>query len=324
MAASGVRWLVLVHAIPPKPNYLRVKTGRRLQKLGAVAIKNSVYALPCSEDAREDFAWVAKQIVREGGDASVMEGSFVEGLSDGEVKELVIAARDADYREVSRTLKALGTRARPLDDAKRAAFKAQLDRYRKRVEEISRIDFFGASGREAVEGLLKALEDKLRVADEPKRSNLQPRPTPRAATWVTRTGIHVDRMASAWLIRRFIDPKARFRFVSAREYVRRRGELRFDMFEGEFTHEGDACSFEVLLRRFQLEGDPALQQISQLVHDVDLKDHKFGRPDTPGFERLIAAIATAHRQDATRLERASAVLDDLYFYFGRGRRVNAT
>jgi hypothetical protein len=133
---------------------------------------------------------------------------------------------------------------------------------------------------------------------------------------VTRKGIYVDRMASGWLIQRFIDSKARFKFVAAKGYLPEPGDLRFDMFEAEFTHEGDLCTFEVLLSRFSLQ-DPALRPLAEIVHDIDLKDSKFGRPDTVGFERVVAGIAMAHSEDEARLERACSVLDDLYEYFKR-------
>ena len=141
----------------------------------------------------------------------------------------------------------------------------------------------------------------------------------RGRTWVTRTGIHVDRMACGWLIRRFIDPKARFGFVAAKGYAPRKGELRFDMFEGEFTHEGDLCSFETILARFSID-DPALRAIAEIVHDIDLKDAKFRREEAAGIDRLIAGIAMAHKGDVARLERASAAFDDLYEYFRRRGR----
>ena len=129
-------------------------------------------------------------------------------------------------------------------------------------------------------------------------------------TWVTRKGIYVDRMASAWLIRRFIDPDARFKFVPPKGYKPLPGELRFDMFEAEFTHEGDRCTLEVLIQRVGLN-DPALIPIAEIVHDIDLKDSKFGRQDTIGIERLIAGIAMTHKDDENRLARGTAVFDDL-------------
>jgi hypothetical protein len=141
-------------------------------------------------------------------------------------------------------------------------------------------------------------------------------------TWVTRNGIHVDRMASGWLIQRFIDKDAKFKFVPAKGHRHEPGELRFDMFEAEFTHEGDNCTFEVLLSRFSID-DPGLRPIAEIVHDIDLKDNKFGREDALGFERLVTGIAIAHKDDDVRLARASAVLDDLDEYFKRHREVGA-
>jgi hypothetical protein len=125
-------------------------------------------------------------------------------------------------------------------------------------------------------------------------------------------------MASAWLIRCFIDPEARFKFVPAKGYKPEAGELRFDMFEAEFTHDGDRCTFEVLIGRLGLK-DPALRPIAEIVHDIDLKDSKFAREETAGIDRLIVGIAMAHKDDETRLTRASAVFDDLYEYFRRKR-----
>ncbi len=133
----------------------------------------------------------------------------------------------------------------------------------------------------------------------------------RGRTWVTRTGIKMDRMASAWLIRKLIDPEARFKFVPAKGYQPERGELRFDMFEAEFTHEGELCTFEVLVQRFGLT-DPALRAIAEIVHDIDLKDAKYGREEAPGIGQLVAGIAAAHADDEARLARGSALFDDLY------------
>src|SRR5205823_5084055 len=236
-------WLLLIHQIPPKPNYFRVKIWRRLQRLGAVAIKNSVYALPSNEQAQEDLNWVLREIVEGGGDASLIEARLVEGLNDEQVKEMFRAARDADYqaiandaRELSRRLPRKGEIA----DEKRGELEGALARLQKRVGEVAAIDFFHARSRESVDGLLKETEERLaappeKTADGPTRALEKPR----GATWVTRTGIHVDRMASAWLIQRFIDPQARFKFVTAREYGHQPNELRFDMFDGEFTHQGE-------------------------------------------------------------------------------------
>ena len=136
--------------------------------------------------------------------------------------------------------------------------------------------------------------------------------------WVTRQGVYVDRIASAWLIRRFIDPDARFRFVRAKGHIPQDGELRFDMFEAEFTHEGDRCTFEVLLARLDLN-DKALTAIAEIVHDIDLKDAKFGREETGGIAHLITGLCQSSKDDAQRLARGAAVFDDLYEYFRKRR-----
>jgi hypothetical protein len=318
------RWLLLIHQIPPKPNYFRVKIGRRLQRLGSVAIKNSVYALPKSEQSQEDFEWVVREIVEGGGEGSVCEARFVEGLSDAEVEGLFNSAREADYLELAgeaRRLRSQSPRGKKGDDS-RDELESAIARLRKRLEEIERIDFFAATGRETVEALLVDLEEKLKtpVVAEPEKheGQLAAIENVQGRVWVTRKGIHVDRMASAWLIRRFIDKDARFKFVPGKGYRPDRGELRFDMFEAEFTHEGDRCTFEVLLQKFGLT-DPALKQIAEIVHDIDLKDEKFGREDAFGVDRLIAGIAMSHPEDEKRLAEGSAVFNSLYEYFKRKR-----
>jgi len=317
---GGLRWLVLIHQIPPQPSYLRVKVGRRLQALGAVAVKNSVYVLPLGEGALEDFQWVRREIVAGGGDASVCEARFVEGLSDASVEELFAAARGADYEALAREARALQASAVPKGRRKATPpekVAAGLGRLRKRVEEVAAIDFFGAPGRDTVEALLSGIEGLL----QPPRSEgaaAGPRPPEaRGRTWVTRAGVRVDRIASAWLIRRFIDPEARFRFVAGAEEAAP-GELRFDMFEAEFTHEGEDCTFEVLLRRFALQ-DRALVRLGEIVHDVDLKDGRFGHPETAGFDHLVAGLALRHADDEARLRDGGALLDALYEYFRKAR-----
>lgn len=316
-----------MHQLPPRPVGLRVKVWRRLQQQGAIAIKNSVYALPLGDAALEDFQWLAREIIERGGEATVCAAELVEGLTDAQVQALFHAARDADYAEVARKARQLAAaRGRRASDE---AWPLKVNKLRKRLGEIIAIDFLGAPGREAAEGLVSRLEDTLsrELARSTDPIGVPETGLPRGAVWVTRQGIHVDRMASAWLIRRFIDPEARLRFVDPRTYEHQRGELRFDMFEAEFTHEGDLCTFEVLLGRFRV-ATPPLEALAEMVHDIDLKDAKFSRPETVGFERAVAGIALGHAEDETRLERASALLDDLHTAFerfaGSARRRRAT
>ena len=315
------RWILLIHSIPPRPNYLRVKIGRRLQKVGAVAVKNSVYALPRSEGAREDLEWIAHEIVSDGGEASLCESRFIGGLTDGAIEQQFRFARQRDYIEtikLARRLVDTLTQAEKKNGkvpAKRhAQAEVALSRLRRRLEEVVAIDYFAAPGRAELESLVATAEEKLRpprpadpraVPDVPQLRNL------RGRTWVTRKGIHVDRIASAWLIRRFIDTAAKLKYVEAKGYVPAAGELRFDMFDAEFTHEGNLCTFEVLLARLGTD-DAALRHIADMVHDIDLRDGKFAREETPGFTALITGICLQHREDDARLAAGTTLLDALY------------
>jgi len=237
------RWLLLIHQLPPKPDYVRVKVRRRLQRLGAAPLKSSVYVLPESDENLEDFQWLANEIMADGGEATIVSGSILSGVTDGELEALF--------------------------------------RLEPRVS--------GPSGSPSI---------------------------PRGTTWVTRQGVFIDRIASAWLIRRFIDPDAAFKFVPARGYKPKPGEVRFDMYTGEFTHAGDRCTFETLLAHFELDDD-ALRALGEIVHDIDCKDEKFGRDEAPGVLAVIQGIALATTDDAERIERGTLVLDGLYGQLSR-------
>lgn len=194
------------------------------------------------------------------------------------------------------------------------SFETDVARLEKRLAELSEIDFFGALQREAAAGLIRGLRAKLEppevAAAEARRERLQ------GKTWVTRTGVHVDRVASAWLIRRFIDADAAFKFVPAKGYVPNAGELRFDMYEAEFTHEGDRCTFETLCARFGID-EPGLEAIAEMVHDIDLKDHKYDRPETPGLASTLIGICLAEPADEGRLRRGFELFDALLLAFAR-------
>ncbi|HJP59385.1 MAG TPA: chromate resistance protein ChrB domain-containing protein [Gemmatimonadaceae bacterium] len=245
--ATRRRWLLFIHRLPPKPDYLRVKVARRLRKLGAVAVKKTVYALPASDEALEDFEWLRREVEAEGGGAVIAEAEFVSGISSDELASL-----------------------------------------------------FGL-GRAAVTGARK----------EPAAEHVKP-----GSVWVTREDVHVDRIASAWLIRRFIDKRARFKFVSAKGYRHKPGELRFDMYDGEYTHAGSDCTFQTLVRRFALR-DRALTAIGEVIHDLDYKDDRFNRPETAGTGAMIRAIVESTAVDSKRIERGTVLLEDLYAFFSR-------
>lgn len=319
VTSADQRWLLLIHQLPSKPAYFRVKIWRRLQGIGAVAVKSTVYALPANPETQEDFEWLLKEIVEGGGEAMVCEARLIDGLSDGQARALFDAARDEGYEEIAKEARALASRlAATSADEEGVDLGSQTKRLRKRLADIAAIDFFGATGRLTAESLVAEIERKL--AEDTDMTNATPETSAQTAAdlkghvWVTRKGIHVDRIACSWLIRRFIDPNAVIRFVPGKGYAPKPGELRFDMFEGEITHEGDRCSFEVLLTRAGLS-EPALQAISEIVHDIDLKDGKFGREETAGIASLISGVCSANAQDEERIAQGGAVFDNLYQYF---------
>ncbi len=305
-APAAPPWLLLIHHIPPKPDYLRVKARRRLQRFGAVALKNSVYVLPHTEEAVEDFQWLRRVILADGGEATLCAASFVEGVSDAELASLFRARSDAEYAEIREAARAV--RESPSD--------ADLRRLQRHLAEARSRDFFGAGGALDAERAVRRVEAAVTPPTGETAAPDGGAVSPVGATWVTRAGVHVDRMASAWLIRRFIDRDARFTFVPAEGYRPAAGELRFDMFEGEFTHAGDRCTFEVLLDRFA-PGDAALRAIADIVHDVDLKDEKFARPETAGVASAVRGIALAHPADAARVDAAAVLFEGLYAEFQR-------
>jgi hypothetical protein len=276
-----------------------------------------------NEETQEDFEWLLREIREGGGEAFVCEARLIDGLSDEEVRALFDRARDADYVELVKGAQSLAKSLRRKGARDTAAeLRGQVARLRKRLAEIAAIDFFGAIGRETAEELLTGLEAQL-DKDEPVASKAKTEPnlieTLRNRTWVTREGVYADRIASAWLIRRFIDAEARFKFVSGKGYRPHEGELRFDMFEAEFTHEGDKCTFEVLLERATLR-DSALRAIAEIIHDIDLKDDKFGRAEVAGIKTLIDGIRASTKDDAARIGRGTEVFNDLYEFFRRKRR----
>ena len=305
---------MLLHQLPGRPAYGRVKIWRRLKETGAVSLRNAAYVLPDNEENRASFAAILREIEKLGGEGMLVQGEVVAGLRNDQLRAQFNAAREQEYKEIADDLRRLSQvwrkRKRPSTDPVQI-----LARVSQRLTALNRIDFFGASGRGAAEALLARLEHSHIERAVP----LPDPPTPvdlRNKTWVTRQDIHVDRIASAWLITRFIDPAAKLKFVPGKNYKPLRGEYRYDMPDGEFTHEGDSCSFEVLLQRSCIN-DAALKIIAEVVHDIDLSDGKFGHPQTAGIAHVIAGICRTQGSDTARLERGRELFDDIYEQFRR-------
>jgi hypothetical protein len=303
------KWLLLIHQLPPTPAYLRVRVRRRLKHLGARLLKNSVYVLPNSSETAEDLHWLRREILDGGGEATVTLADFVEGASDQELEDQFRTASDAEYAAFAR---ALATAEGPLQER-------DVLRLRTHLGELIARDFFAAGGRvEAERALTARLPARQSAATPPE---LVSAPKPAGATWVTREDVHVDRMASAWLITRFIDPAATFKFVAAVGYAPMPGELRFDMFDGEYTHGVDRCTFQTLVLRFGL-AHPALEAMGEVIHDIDYKVEQSLRQETEGIRVLVRGICLARRDDHGRVEAARPVFDGLYAYFANEARVD--
>ncbi|WP_238564929.1 chromate resistance protein ChrB domain-containing protein [Sphingobium bisphenolivorans] len=299
-----------MHQLPAKPPYLRVKIWRRLQGVGAIPLKNAVHVLPRSAAAEGEFRELLAEITDNGGEAILIEARLLAGQSDSEVRGLFDAARDADYEEIADT-------ARRLMETGPASG-TDIAKLHKRMAEVGRLDFFGAHGRQQAEAALAELDrQRYQHPDVSRAATQGPAETSDllGKTWVTRSGIHVDRIACAWLIRRFIDPQAHFRFVDARTHEPAPGELRFDMADAEFTHEGDRCSFETLLLRAGLTGDPGLQAIGEIIHDLDIGDSKFGRPETSGLGAMLSGVCASTDDDLQRISFAGEALNQFHAYF---------
>jgi len=319
MVLSGsAKWLLLVHQIPPKPNTFRVKIWRRLQKIGAVAIKQSVYAMPCSDHSLEDLSWTLKEIVAGGGDGSIFEAHFVEGLSDEQIISLFQNARKADYEKIIQEANRLLANWSSVEGDQGLPVKrsAHLSRLKARLDETITIDFFNASERGTADILFKELEKVINNSKPVKIEGKGETKNLKGRTWVTRKNLFVDRISCGWLIKRFIDESAEFKFVSQSRYNSKNEELRFDMFDSEFTHKEDKCTFEVMIEKFRFQ-DKALNLMAEVIHDIDLKDAKFSRMETHGVKALLMGLVAARTDDHLRMKEGFAFFENLYAYFHR-------
>ena len=320
------RWLLFIHQLPSHPSNLRVTTWRRLQQIGAIALKQAVYALPDTPDAREDFEWLRTEVKAAGGDASVFAADHVDAWSDDALVEAFRRARQDLYEQLSldveHALKRAARSRRP-KGTRAPAVGRLLGIFRERLVAVEKIDFFGSAGRDRVLTSLLQLEDHISGTG---RQPPLPEPGDRSERmasfqgrmWITRPRPGVDRMASAWLIRRFIDPQAEFGFAADRQSVPDAG-VPFDMFGVEFSHQGDGCTFETLCSVFGIAGPP-LSRIAAIVHDLDLKDGRFGAPECSTVGAMIEGLQLACQDDEALLEQGMTLFDSLYRSFAQSTR----
>jgi hypothetical protein len=293
-------WLLLVYRLPSSRASQRVEVWRKLQRYGALALPSSGHVLPDSPANQEKLEWLATAIRTYRGDASVVKAQAFDDLPDDRLRKMFIAARTRDYEALAKELRTSLSRAgRPSPG---------LTRLRRRLHEIGAIDYFENPLRKKIEAMLSHAEEekpmraKATTSDKAKRH--------RNRVWMTRPRPGIDRVSSAWLIRRFIDPRAKFVFHD--DPGARPDAIPFDMFGATgFGHRGEDCTFETLCKEFGIR-ERVVRQIAQIIHDADLEDEKFGRTEGQGLDATLKGWAAQDIPDDELLRRGMDLIDGLY------------
>ena len=300
-------WILLLLSLPPRPSSLRVRTWRRLRALGAVALKSGAYLLPFSPDRYEQFQWLAQEVQKDRGEATLLKVDRVENVKQAEVVRLFHEARNADYAILTDRYRKLGSGRRP-----RAA--EELARLARELNRLTDIDFFDAPGRQQALRAREAAERRVtgsaKTGPPAGRLDLE---ALHGRRWATRPRPHVDRLASAWLIKRFLDSGAEFVFTPPEELPA--DAIPFDMAGVEFGHHGDHCTFETLLERSGLR-DRRLAIIAEIVHEADLRDGKFQREEARGLDLVLRGLLAAVKDDPDALAQGLILFDGLYSTIG--------
>ncbi len=303
---QAISWLLFLYSLPTRRKTERVAVWRRFKKIGAIQIKTSTYLLPDYPPQYEHFQWLAQQIRDFGGDATLVRVQEIEGMSNERLIALFNRARDEEYGAIKKSLHSFLTRDKKTDQAAKPVELEQLTRQFRAIRET---DFFQSARGNDVQMLLRRAEGTPRkTLPRLEAKNY------RGKTWLTRPRPEIDRVGSAWLIRRFIDPRAKFVFAAA--VPSNREILSFDMVDVEFSHHGDCCTFETLIRRFGIE-DKAVRKIAEMIHDADLEDEKFQRSECIGIDRVLKGWAKSGMSDDQILLHGFDCFDGLYSFLQR-------
>jgi hypothetical protein len=307
----AVSWLVLMVSFPPHPSSLRVRVWRKLRALGAIPLRKSMYLLPPTPDNFERFQWLSQEVQKDGGEATFLSVDNVENMKRAEVIRLFQQVRDQDYRVLVERYRKV---ARGLDRKKASQGTArrneELARLARELERIREIDFFDAPGYQEAKRLQETIEMRLHPSqtDSPAEADL-PMDSLTGRRWVTRPRPHVDRIGSAWLIKRFIDPEAEFVFAPTKEFPS--DAIPFDAAGVEFGHQGEDCTFETLVKRLG-HRDRRLTHLAEIVHEVDLKDQKFPRDEARGVDLAIRGLLATFKDDQEVVVQGMVLFDGLY------------
>src|SRR5438067_10777885 len=304
---NATSWLLLLYSLPTNRNTERVAVWRRLKKIGAVQIKTSTYLLPDQPAQDEQFQWLAKQIRDYGGDSTLVRAQEIEGLTKDNVISLFNSARDHEYAQLRSSLQSFIPRRKKLDTELAAV---ELERLIRQFRELRQVDFFDSARGHDVAMLLRRAEGPRHS----RQSEVLDAKQYRGKTWLTRPRPEIDRVGSAWLISKFIDPKANFVFAPSAQSAP--GAIAFDMVDAEFSHHGNNCTFETLAKRFAL-ADKAVARIAEMIHDADLDDAKFQRVECVGIDRVLKGWAKQGLADEEILRQGFECFDALYAFLQR-------
>jgi hypothetical protein len=319
----GQGWILFFYTVPSKPVSIRMKVWRKLVKAGAVQLKGAVYILPFSDDHYEFLQWLVSEISEMKGEGMFTRIEHMDTMKDSEIIALFDRQRAVDYMITVRNLDDLERRLGSIRQGGKAqnikGLSGQFEKLQKEFEEVKRIDFFssreGAALSERIKLVaaeLKKLSGTVTVKGIPLTISTKAADAYQRKIWVTRKRPFIDRMASAWLIRRFIDKGAVFEFIDEKDMdAGGKNSVIFDMRGGEFTHIGELCTFEVLIKSFTLK-DKALKKIAEIVHDLDVKDEKYGAAEAKGLEDVLTGIRKTAKDDGDALEKGMQVFEMLY------------
>jgi hypothetical protein len=302
MKTTAAPWLLLVFSLPTKRASQRVEIWRKLQRYGMLPLRSSGYVLPNSAVNQERMEWLAAAIRTYKGRASVVQAQGFDDLPAERLRQCFLEARAPDYQKLLHEAKKI--LAMPL--ARRPA--GRLKRLRRRFLELQDIDFFGSPLRARLEGLLNRVDQ----AEDAKPARGRKRKASEYVNrlWITRPRPGIDRVSSAWLIRHFIDPKAKFVFGA--EPTAHADAIPFDMFCPEgFGHRGEDCTFETLCKQFSIR-DGRVKRIAEIIHDADLGDEKFARQEGQGLDRVLNGWAKQELPDDELLQRGMELIEGLY------------
>lgn len=310
-----ISWVVLIHQLPAKPEALRMSVWRDLQKVGAYPLKNSIYVLPNLLENYANLEKIALKIRDSGGECYLLKSEGIDGVDSKILKAYFKSNADKIFTKLNSELESFLKSLKKITQSEDHLMKAKhtIGGLLKKFEDASQVDFFGSEAQERSKKILSKVDEQIAFLHGSKKKpqiKIVSKENYLCRTWVTRSDIKVDRIASAWLIQNFIDPKARFKFVADKNYKPKTKECCFDMFGGEFTHIDNLCTFEVLLKSFDIK-DQGLDSIAEIIHDLDFKDSKYELKETSTVETIIIGIIREYSDDSMRIEQASHFLKHL-------------